>query len=88
MHAVVFQVDVKQAWDGDVDQELDQIATMTKSLPGFIRGTWTTNGRHGLSFILFETEAAARGLADNASLPPTAGVSLRSVDVYEVVREA
>ena len=87
MHAVVFQVDMKQDWEGNADQELEQLVTMVKSVPGFVRGTWTTDGQRGLSFLVFETQQAARGLADNAAVPPDAGVILRSVDVYEVVRD-
>ena len=87
MHAVVFQVDMKQDWEGNADQELEQLVTMVKSVPGFVRGTWATDGQRGLSFLVFETQQAARGVADNAAVPPDAGITLRSVDVYEVVRD-
>ncbi len=87
MHAVVFQVDVKQGWEGKVEAELDQLVTMVKSVPGFVRGTWTTDGRRGLSFLLFESQESAQGLADTAAMPPDASVTLRAVDVYEVVRD-
>ena len=87
MHAVVFEVDMKEGWEGDADRELDQLAAAVKSVPGFVRGTWATDGRRGLSFIVFESEAAARSLADNASMPPDAGVTFRSAAVYEVVRD-
>ena len=87
MHAVVFQVDMKQDWEGSVDAELDQLVTMVKSVPGFVRGTWTTDGRRGLSFLLFESQETADGLAANASMPPDSSVTLRSVDVYEVSRD-
>ena len=87
MHAVVFQVDMKEGWESKVDAELDQLVTMVKSVPGFVRGTWTNNARRGLSFLLFESRETAQGLADNASMPPDASVTLRSVDVYEVARD-
>ena len=87
MHAVVFQVDMKQDWEGSVDAELDQLVTMLKSVPGFVRGTWTTDGRRGLSFLQFASQETAEGLAANASMPPDSAVTLRSVDVYEVVRD-
>ncbi len=87
MHAVVFEVDMKQGWEAKVDAELDQLVTMMKSVPGFVRGTWTTDGRRGLSFLLFESQESAQGLADNASMPPDASVTFRSVDVYDVVRD-
>ena len=87
MHAVVFQVDMKQGWEGKVEAELDQLVTLVKSVPGFVRGTWTTDGRRGLSFLLFESQESAQGLADNAAMPPDASVTLRAVDVYDVVRD-
>ena len=88
MNAVVFEVDMKEGWEGSVEQELDQIVGFLRSVPGFVRGTWTTDGSRGLSFILFESDEAARGVAENASMPPDSGVTLRSADVYDVVREA
>ena len=87
MHAVVFQVDMKPGWEANVEAELDQLVTMLKSVPGFVRGTWTTDGRRGLSFLLFESQETAEGVAANASMPPDASVTLRSADVYEVVRD-
>ena len=87
MHAVVFQVDMKPGWEGSAEAELDQLVTLVKSVPGFVRGTWANDDRRGLSFLLFESEESARGLAVNASMPPDASVTLRSVDVYEVVRD-
>ncbi len=87
MHAVVFQVDMKQGWEGKVEAELDQLVTMVKSVPGFVRGTWANDDRRGLSFLLFESQESAEGIAANASMPPDASVTLRSVDVYEVVRD-
>lgn len=87
MHAVVFQVDMKEGWEGKVDAELDQLVRMVKSVPGFVRGTWTNDGHRGLSFLLFESQGSAQGLADNASMPPDASVTLRSVEVYEVARD-
>ncbi len=88
MHAVVFEVDLKQGWEDHAERELDQVASMVKSVPGFVRGTWANDNRRGLSFIVFESEEAARGLAENASMPPDASVTVRSVAVYEIVREA
>ncbi len=87
MHAVVFQVDMKPGWEATADAELDQLVTMLKSVPGFVRGTWATDGQRGLSFLLFESKETAEGVAANASMPPDASVILRSADVYEVLRD-
>ena len=85
MHAVVFQVDMNEGWEES--SELEQISQSLRSMPGFIRGTWTTDGKRGLSFIVFESEEAARALADDSSGPPLTSVTFRSVDVYDVVAE-
>lgn len=87
MYAVVFQIDFKPDWSGDPDRELDQLVGSTKSAPGFVRGTWTGDGQRGLSFILFDSEAAAHAVADNAFMPDDASGVLRSVSVYEVARD-
>lgn len=87
MHAVVFHVDMKPDWEGDMDAELDFLAEFMKSVPGFVRGTWAGDGERAISFIVFESEEAARGVADNAGMPPEASVTLRSVDVFEVQRD-
>jgi hypothetical protein len=78
---------MKEGWEGKVDTELDQLVTMLKSVPGFVRGTWANAGRRGLSFLLFDSQESAQSLADNASMPPDASVTLRSADVYEVARD-
>jgi hypothetical protein len=87
MHAVVWQVDVKKDWTGNPDEGLDMLVGMLKTVPGFRRATWTTDGERGLSFQLFETEEAARAVAGNSVMPPDSPVEFRSVDVYEVIRD-
>lgn len=88
MHAIVFEVDMKDGWEATVDEELDFITRSLREVPGFVRGTWTTDGSVGVSLVLFESEDAARAIADNASMPPESGAALRSARVLEVVREA
>ena len=87
MHAVVFQVDFKQDWQGDVDAELDQLVGLLTSVPSFVRGTWATDGGRGLSFVVFDDEQSARAAAANAAAPPDAAVVFRSADVYQIVRD-
>ncbi len=87
MYAVVFEVDMKPDAQGDPEAELDGLVGFVKSLPDFVRGTWTTDGSRGLSFLVFATEEAARGMAENAFIPPDATVTLRSATAYEIVRD-
>jgi hypothetical protein len=88
MHAVAFFVDMKEGWQGNAEKELDQVVGMLRSVPGYVRGTWASDETSGISFILFESEEAARGVAANASMPPDASVTVRSAAVYEVARDA
>lgn len=87
MHAVVFQVDFVPGREQQQDSELDFITGMMKSTSGFVRGTWLGDDRRGLSCLLFDSERAARAVADNAAMPPDAAAQLRSVDVYAVARD-
>jgi len=87
MHAVVFQVDFVPGREQQQEAELDIVAGLTQSSPGFVRGTWLGDGERGMSCILFDSEDAARAVAANAAIPPDAAVQLRSVDVYAVARD-
>ena len=75
-------------WEGDFDEDLDNLVGFAKTLPGFVRGTWTQpddNGR-ALSFHLFSSEEEARAVAE-APPPPDGPVILHEVNVYEVARD-
>ena len=88
MHAVVFEVEMKDGWEKKVDQELDFIVGSLRELPGFTRGTWLTDGHVGVSLVVFESKEVAQEVADNAFLPPDASATLRSARALDVVREA
>jgi hypothetical protein len=87
MHAVVFQVDFVPGREQQQGRELDFITGMMQSTPGFLHGTWCGDDKHGLSCLLFDSEQAARTVADSAGLPPDAAATFRSVDVYAVARD-
>jgi hypothetical protein len=87
VHAVVFQVDLVPGREQQAEQELDFLTGMMKSTPGFVRGSWAGDDTRGLSFLLFDTEEAARTVADNGAMPPDASATFRSVDVYAVARD-
>jgi quinol monooxygenase YgiN len=87
MYAVVYHVDIKPDWDGDVEAELDELAALTKAAPGFVRGTWANDATTGLSFIVMADEASARAMAANTQVPPDASVTFRSVEVLEIARD-
>ena len=87
MYAVVFQVDMKPSWEGDVEAELDHLTEQVKAVPGFVRGTWASDGNTGISFILMENEESAKQMMGDRSIPPEASVTFRSAGMYEVARD-
>jgi hypothetical protein len=87
MHAVIFQVDFVPGREHQQEAELDFLSGFMKTTPGFVRGTWMGDDRHGLSCLVFESEEAARAVAANAGMPPDASATLRSVDVLAVARD-
>lgn len=88
MHAVVFEVAIKPGMDPAIaNAELDKMIGQVKTLPGFIRGIWTTDGTTGLSFQLYADENVGRQLVDNATVPPDAAVEFRSARMFAVVRD-
>ena len=88
MHAVVFEVDMKQDRASDADAELDGMVAATKEDAGFVSGTWMGDGTRGLAVLVYESEEAAHAACDGASIPPEASVALRAVSFYEVQRQA
>lgn len=87
MYAVVYQVDLKPGREVNAGVELDRLIEQVRAVPGFVRGTWTTDGKSGLSFIVMENEEGAKEMMGDRSIPPEAPVTFRSVDMYEVVRD-
>lgn len=91
MHAVVVRVTI-----GDFEAARkglrEQVVPRASQSPGFVAGYWTRSddGHDGLSMIVFDSEEAARGAAEQIR---TAGVvpetvTLESVEVREVAEHA
>ena len=61
-----------------------------KETPGVLSGYWTrsSDGQHGSSMVLFESEEAARAAADNIpNIPRPDFITFDSVEVSEVVAQ-
>jgi len=91
MHAVVVNVNIGDG--GSAQKELEErIVPSAAGAPGFISGHWTRSddGSNGLSMLVFETEDAARAMADRIRgadwMPQT--VTLESAEVREVIAHA
>ncbi len=90
MHAVVVNAtlhDFERARQG-----LDQMVPTIAGVPGFVSGYWTrSEDDQGLSMIMFESEDAARQVAErlrSEGPPDPEAVTIDNVDVREVVKSA
>ena len=87
MHAVIFKVSIHQREDAEKFLK-EQIVPRVSQAPGFVSGHWANFGDRGQSMIIFESEEAARAVADNVERPPDDVVTIESVEVGEVVAHA
>jgi quinol monooxygenase YgiN len=92
MHALVVKVKIDPTRGDEAAQMLEtQVVPMSRERPGFAGGYWlrSQDGTGGMSIELYESEAAARAVADSAAqAPPGAPVTLESFDVFEVMATA
>ncbi len=76
----------------DAGQMANGVLTKLRSAPGFVTGSFvrSSDGNHGRSMVLFETEEQAKAAAENAraTIPADAPVEIVSLEVYEVVAHA
>jgi heme-degrading monooxygenase HmoA len=87
MHAVVVRVTIND--EDKAERELqEKVVPAVSQAPGFVAGYWTRKDSTGLSMVVFESEEAARQLADGMSslIPDT--VSFESAEVRRVAAHA
>jgi hypothetical protein len=88
MHAVVVDVrleDVEAAQAG----LREQVVPAVSGAPGFVAGYWIhLSENHGHSVAVFESEEAAKAMAENVQPPAGAPVTIENVEVGEVVASA
>jgi hypothetical protein len=89
MHAIIVSVSIS---DGEAATEhlRNEIVPQVKQAPGFVAGYWVRiqGGDKGRGTMVFETEDAARAVAEQITQNPGEAVTLDSVDVGEVVESA
>ena len=88
MHAVIVSVTIRDGEQATTNLR-NEIVPRVKEAPGF--GPATGSGSRvdkGRGTIVFESEDAARAVADQISQQPGEAVTLDSVDVGEVVESA
>ena len=89
MHALVVKLAVD---DVDRDDQLleEQVVPRASGAAGFVAGYWTRSGNSGLSMVVYESEEAARAVAEqiqSMGLPDDA-VTVEGVGVREVIASA
>ena len=91
MHAVVVHVTISD-FDRATKGLKEQIVPAVSQAPGFVAGYWTRSGDdHGVGMAMFESEDAARAVAErlqSEGVPNPDAVTLDSVEVNEVVAHA
>jgi hypothetical protein len=87
MHAVVIRVSIKD--EGAATSELQEnVVPRVSQAPGFVAGYWTRKDNTGLSMVVFESEDAASGAAEQIPNVIPESVDLQDVEVREVVANA
>jgi hypothetical protein len=89
MHAVVVKVSISNP--ETARKGLDEVVVPRVSqAPGFVAGywTWSDDKSNGQSMIVFESEDAARTVADRLGTDVPEGVTIESAEVREVVASA
>lgn len=91
MHAVVVHVTISD-FDRARQGLQEQTVPAVSQAPGFVAGYWTrSEDNHGVGMAMFESEGAARAVAElvqSQGPPDPDAVSIDSVDVNEVVAHA
>lgn len=87
MYAVVVRVTVNEAEQAQEELQ-NRVVPAVSQAPGFVAGYWTRSGNTGLSMVIFETEDAARQMADRVPQTVPEFVTFEGAEVREVVASA
>jgi hypothetical protein len=92
MHAVAVRVTLNDSEQAEAFLR-EQIVPQVAQAPGLVNAYWTrsADGGNGSSMIVFESEEAAKAMAERISGeggPPAEAATIESVEVREVVASA
>ncbi len=89
MHAVVVRVSISDAESAQKGLE-EVVVPRVSQAPGFVGGYWTRSDdrSNGQSMLVFESEDAARTVAERIGDDVPEGVTVESAEVREVVASA
>jgi hypothetical protein len=88
MHAVMVTVTLN---DFEIARTFlrEEVVPRVSQAPGFVAGYWVRVAEdQGTSVIVFESEEAARSVADQIPTPPAEAATINSTEVGEVVEHA
>ena len=88
MYAVLVRANIKDSEQAESFLKSEVVPNVSQA-PGFVAGYWVRRSEsEGNSVLVFESEDAAKAVADNIQDPPIDAVELDSVVVGEVVASA
>jgi hypothetical protein len=87
MHAVIVRVTINDVEPAEAALR-EQVVPRVSQAPGFVAGYWTRKDNSGLSTIVFESEEAAKAVAEQMHSTVPDAVTLDDVEVREVVAHA
>ena len=91
MHAVLVNVTIEPGHSAEAQAQLEtNVLPRVKETPGVVSGYWTrsSDGQHGSSIILLESEEAARAAADMIpNTPRPEFIQFDNIEVREVVAQ-
>ena len=89
MHAVVVRVSISNFESAQKGLE-EKVVPRVSQAPGFVAGYWTRSDdkSNGQSMLVFESEDAARAVAERIRTDVPEGVTVEGAEVREVVASA
>jgi hypothetical protein len=87
MHAVVVTVTISDR-EAAESHLREQVVPGVSQAPGFVAGYWTRKDESGLAMVLFESEDAAQAMSERVPSMVPDVVTLKDVEVREVVVHA
>jgi hypothetical protein len=88
MHAVVVTVAINDR-EAATSQLRENVVPGVSQAPGFVAGYWTRgDDGSGLSMVVFESEDAAKTMGERVPSLVTDAVTIKNIEVREVVAHA
>ena len=87
MHAVVTRVTVNDR-EAATSQLRENVVPAVSQAPGFVAGYWTRGDDGGLSMVVFESEDAAKTMSERVPSLVSDAVTIKDIEVREVVAHA